>query len=151
VANDALKLRRIHDCCYGFQGEILVGCRSRPRSEERGLALIFVSHVSAVQVCVSPWACLSHHLRNGQGITRDRKHFPGVIDQFRLRDPAYRISHMIIHSLFDHPSSPHSTAHGYIGTRIQQNSERRIYRIEWETPPDRGGFEGACHSSKQVS
>jgi hypothetical protein len=124
----------------------LVGCGSIPRSKDHGSIIILVSHVSVVPVCVSLSIWLSHHQRNGQRIANYRRRSPEVICEFQLRRPVYRISNIIIIFPFDHPASRHCSAYGYIWTRMQQNSEKRICRMEWETAPDPGGFEYALQS-----
>jgi hypothetical protein len=128
---------------------ILVGCASVPGSNDFGSAILFVSHVSVVMECVSMWIWLFRHQRNGRRITSYRRSSPGVIDHFQLRSPVDHIANIIIIFPFDHPSSRHSSARGCIRTRIQQNSDRRLFRIEWETAPYRSGVECGFQSPEQ--
>jgi hypothetical protein len=57
--------------------------------------------------------------------------------------------HQVISFPFDHLCSRHSSAHGYIWTGLQQNSDQWICRIEWETAADPSGFECALQSPEQ--
>jgi hypothetical protein len=108
------RVGRIYDYDCTFQGGILVACGSVPRSKVHSSAIILVSQVSGVPVCVSLWIWLSHHQRNGQRITSYLRCSPGVINHFQLRSPVYHISNIIIIFLFDHLASRYSSAYGYI-------------------------------------
>jgi hypothetical protein len=75
---------RRYGYCGTFQGEILFGCGSIPRSKDRGSAILVVIHVSVAQECVSLWIWLFHHQMNGHRIASTQRHSPGVVDHFQL-------------------------------------------------------------------